>query len=117
MSLRVCSQPGCPVLIDTAGRCPAHTKAADKARGTATQRGYNTRGHRSFRRDVLARDPVCMICHKAMSTVADHYPASRRDLLTQGRNPDDPNAGRGLCKQCHDTHTAAEQPGGWNQRD
>jgi 5-methylcytosine-specific restriction protein A len=26
----------------------------------------------------------------------------------------DPEHGRGLCKQCHDKHTAHTQPGGWH---
>ncbi|AGL13864.1 hypothetical protein [Actinoplanes sp. N902-109] len=47
------------------------------------------------------------------STVADHYPLSRRELADRGLNPDDPTAGRGLCKRCHDKSTAVHQPGGW----
>lgn len=115
MSLRVCSVPGCPTLT-VGGRCPAHAKAADRARGTASQRGYTSAAHRSFREQVLARDPICKVCRQQPSTVADHYPTSRRDLLDQGLDANDPSRGRGVCKVCHDRATARHQPGGWNER-
>lgn len=38
--MRVCSEPGCPILVKT-GRCPSHRRAADRARGTRQQRGYD----------------------------------------------------------------------------
>lgn len=114
--MRVCSQAGCPSIYDgTQSRCPAHRKQADKARGTAASRGYNSRGHAAFRNAVLTRDPVCVIpgCIQ-WATVADHYPLSRKELLERGMNPNDPDAGRGLCKPHHDSETATNQPGGWH---
>ncbi len=108
---KVCNVPGCPTISDTP-RCPAHTKAADKARGTATQRGYSGPRHRRFRRIILQRDPLCVLCG-AIATVADHYPISRRDLVAQGLDPDNPACGRGLCVRCHSKETAKHQPGGW----
>ncbi|KAK2701921.1 hypothetical protein QYM36_019422 [Artemia franciscana] len=89
---------------------------ADRSRGTATERGYNTRGHQSFREAVLTRDPICVLCELRHSTIADHHPISRRDLIAAGMNPNDPQYGRGLCKPCHDRATAKNQPGGWNAR-
>jgi 5-methylcytosine-specific restriction enzyme A len=113
--MRVCSRPGCPNIYDgTASRCAECSAEADKARGTATQRGYSSRGHRAFRAAVLTRDPACVLCDVEFSTVADHYPLSRRDLIAQGLNPNDPDAGRGLCTSCHNSETAAHQPGGFN---
>lgn len=114
--MRVCSVHGCPTLYPATegSRCPQHRREADKARGTSKDRGYNTPGHRAFRAAVLARDPICVLCTQAISTVADHYPLSRKELIAQGLNPNDPDAGRGLCKHCHDTETAQHQPGGWN---
>ncbi|MEU6709988.1 hypothetical protein ABZ897_00800 [Nonomuraea sp. NPDC046802] len=52
------------------------------------------------------------------STVADHHPLSRRELVARGLDPDDPQYGRGLCTSCHGKETAAnpEQAGGWNRR-
>lgn len=112
-ALKPCSVAGCPVLVQT-GRCPEHRRAADRARGTSKERGYDTPGHRRFRRLVLRRDPICTVCHTALSTVADHYPVSRRDLVAHGADPNDPQAGRGVCKPCHDRETARHQPGGWH---
>lgn len=121
---RVCTTAGCPELVDK-GKCDDCKDEAEARRGTAAQRGYTSRGHRVFRTAVLTRDPLC-VCEDqdhghgtpclVASVVADHYPDSRRDLIEQGRNPNDPNAGRGMCKPCHDKHTSTAQPGGWNQR-
>lgn len=110
-----CSTPGCPELVPPGqSRCDDCNTTADRHRGTATQRGYNSKGHRRFRREVLARDPICVLCKAARSTIADHHPVSRKELIRQGANPNDPAHGRGLCKTCHDTETAHHQPGGWN---
>ena len=110
---RVCPVPGCPALTQ-GGRCAQHRQQADQARGTASQRGYSSKGHALFRANVLRRDPVCLLCTAAPATVADHWPLSRKQLLAQGLNPNDPQRGRGLCKPCHDRETAQHQPGGWN---
>lgn len=113
--MRVCNIPGCPTLYEgTEGRCPTHRREADKARGSSRDRGYNTPGHQAFRTAVLTRDPICVLCGTAFSTVADHYPRSRKELLALGLDPNNPDAGRGLCKPCHDTSTSANQPGGWH---
>jgi 5-methylcytosine-specific restriction protein A len=116
-AMKVCSKPGCPAVVPAGvGRCPPCAGEADRARGTASQRGYTSSGHRSFRRAVLRRDPVCVACRAAPSTVADHYPASRRELVDAGLDPDNPARGRGLCASCHGRATAANpgQRGGWN---
>ena len=122
MSKRVCSTSGCPTLTDTAGRCPTCDARADKARGTATQRGYTSKGHQRFREAVLTRDPVC-VCPDGcdwhigttecltLSTVADHYPLERWELVAQGLDPNDPNAGQGLCARCHNAKTATTVSG------
>lgn len=116
MARRPCREAGCPApALDGIARCQDHAREADRARGTATVRGYATRGHRLvFREGVLARDPICKMCLRSPSTVADHYPLSRRELVAAGLDPNDPSRGRGLCKPCHDRETARLQPGGWN---
>lgn len=113
--MRVCSVHGCPEVYPKAegSRCLTHRRDADRARGS---RGYATKGHRAFRTAVIQRDPICVLCRLRPSTVADHHPYSRRDLIEAGLNPNDPRHGRGLCKPCHDSETARHQPGGWNQR-
>ncbi|PJN24049.1 holin [Kitasatospora sp. CB02891] len=112
-ALTVCSVPGCPEYT-AAGRCDDHRREADARRGTARQRGYG-RGHEAFRRAVLARDPVCVLCCTAPSLHADHHPLSRRELVDAGLDPDEPKRGRGLCQPCHSRETAQHQPGGWNR--
>ncbi len=116
MGSRICANPGCPKIHDstTGARCPACAKTADKAHWARTK-GYNTKAHRiGFRLPVLQKHPVCVLCHLAVSTVADHWPKSREDLIQLGMNPDDPRHGRGLCESCHNAETARNQPGGWN---
>lgn len=113
-ALTVCTVAGCPEYTN-GGRCTEHRAQADRARGTSTQRGYSSRTFIRARRTVLARDPTCTVCGKQPSTVADHYPTSRRDLLTQGvTDPDAPHRMRGTCGPCHSSETARHQPGGWN---
>lgn len=115
MASRLCTWRGCVEIVDGGGRCDRHKRDADRARGTATQRGYNSPGHAAFRAAVLAKnDGICVLCQLAPATVADHWPTSRRDLIALGQNPDDPRHGRPLCKPCHDGETATSQPGGWH---
>ena len=123
-ALKTCSTPGCPELVTT-GRCPDCRAKAETQRGTAAQRGYDSRHRRAFRTAVLRRDPLCVCTNQAHghgpaclrpSRHADHHPRSRRELETAGLNPNDPQHGRGLCGTCHSKHTSAEQPGGWNAR-
>lgn len=115
--MRVCSVPGCATIYDgKQSRCDVHETVAKRKHWDATA-GYNTRGHRQrFRPQVLAKDPVCVVCMLAQSTVADHYPLSRVELIAQGLDPNDPIHGRGLCSSCHNKETATHQPGGWNSR-
>lgn len=109
MALRVCNVTGCPELIPQGqGRCANHQ------RGTSSERGYGGKGHKRFRYQVLARDPICVRCRVARSTDADHYPRERTELIRLGLNPDDPAYGRGLCHRCHSIETAESRPGGWN---
>lgn len=115
--MRVCSVPGCGEIYPTSegSRCKAHRREADQTRGTPAQRGYGGKGHAAFRRAVIGRDPICVMCRVRPSTVADHFPLSRRELIDAGLNPNDPQHGRGLCKTDHDRETARNQPGGWHQ--
>ena len=115
MAGRVCSTPGCPTIHQGPGRCPACRAQGDRDRRPHGN-PYATRGHQRFREAVLARDPICVLCLRARSTVADHHPDERRDLVAAGLDPNDPTRGRGLCKGCHDRWTAKSSPGGWNDR-
>lgn len=121
-ALKVCSKPGCPELTRD-GRCDGHKRQTEQARGSARSRGYDRQHEQRFRVGVLTRDPLCVctdtthphgqVCPR-QSTVADHYPRSKRELRALGLDDNDPDYGRGVCKDCHDRHTAAAQPGGWH---
>jgi 5-methylcytosine-specific restriction protein A len=77
-----------------------------KPRLSANARGYG-RAHQKLRQFILARDPICKICHKARSTDADH-------IVTIRERPDlrfDPNNLRGTCKSCHSRKTAQTDHG------
>lgn len=121
-ALTTCSCQGCPghtgacpQLVES-GRCTGCQRTADRKRGTARQRGYGHRHETRFRRKVLRRNPVCVLCHAAPATVADHYPRGRDELVLLGLDPDDPQYGRGLCQTCDSAQTAQRQPGGFNIR-
>lgn len=120
MSLRVCTTPGCGALLPAGEvRCAACKRKLDRSR-RADAKGkasnpYATKGHRSFRAAVLARDPRCVCVgecgqHVGMcgrpATVADHWPRERVELVSLGLNPNDPRCGRGLCARCHNAKTA-----------
>lgn len=111
--MRVCSVHGCPNLYPEGEgtRCAHHRRQARRQR--TDNAVYNTKEHLAFRAAVLARDPVCTDCRAALSTIADHFPLTRRELVTQNLDPNDPKHGRGLCTTCHNSHTARTTPGGW----
>ena len=111
--MRVCNVDGCPTIYPAGegSRCGKHRTEARRSR--TGNNVYSTKGHRIFRDRVLNRDPICVECNAAQSTVADHYPLTRRELVDQGKNPNSPEHGRGLCALCHNKHTAATSPGGW----
>lgn len=94
------------------GKCPT-CAAAGRPRPTSTAQGYGAAHRGRFRAGVLRRDRVCVLCRRAPATEADHFPLSRRELVEQRLDPDDPERGRGLCKPCHSRSTAEHQPGGW----
>ena len=72
---------------------------------------YKTATWRATRLVILFRDPVCKLCNKAPSTVADHIVAGRKYVEEHGGefgNFFDENNLQGVCKPCHDGKTAVE---------
>lgn len=125
-ALKVCSTPACPNLVPK-GRCEDCESAANRARGGyATRGGGNATAWRRARAACLRRDPLCVCTdtehgHGAQclrpSTVADHYPDTKADLVARGvPDPDAQHRLRGICASCHGKHTATTTPGGWNAR-
>ena len=70
------------------------------------------RGPNGLRYVTLARDPVCMMCHRNASTVADHIKPHKGvwELFCDLANL------QGICDACHDRKTALEDGGFGNQQ-
>jgi 5-methylcytosine-specific restriction protein A len=86
------------------GRCAVHRRASDHARGNAGARGYDAAWRRK-RAIVIARDPVCTICHQRPSTDADHIVPR-----AQGGSDALENL-RGACHACHSQKTVRTDGG------
>ena len=125
---KVCSTSGCPHLVSSGSLCDECRKAKDKRRSRG-RNPYTSKAHRFARARVLARDPRCVCpgdgpdgCGRhhglcgAPSTIADHWPLERVELVEAGLDPNDPTRMRGLCKRCHDSKTARTKPSGFNGR-
>ena len=105
---RPCRHPGCKELCDKGVYCKRHTKEEaqtyDRFRGTATQRGYDSRWVKA-RKAFLARNPLCAYCEKAgrlvPATVVDHIIPHRGDKALFW----DVSNWQPLCKMCHDKKT------------
>jgi len=72
---------------------------------------YKTATWRATRLLILFRDPVCKLCHKAASTIADHIVAARKFVAQHNDDLSsffDDNNLQGSCKKCHDAKTARE---------
>lgn len=76
------------------------------------RRWYKTAHWARLRTIVLNRDPVCTICDRYPSTVADHTKPHRG---IWERFCDLSNLA-GVCKPCHDTKTATEDGGFGNTK-
>lgn len=110
-SRKPCAYPGCPALIVGATYCDRHRKQRDyRPRSTHPRGGGNSSDWRTIRAAVLARDPVCTICHQAPSTVADHIIAKRMGGLDTMANL------RGVCLPCNSRKAATSEGGFGNQR-
>lgn len=107
--MRVCSRPGCPRLT-TSGRCPECRSDAEAARGTAAQRGYDSRWRRT-REAYLEQHPFCERTGCLVpATDVNHVDG----LGPHGPRGHDWSNLESLCHPHHSQHTAREQPGGWN---
>lgn len=56
---------------------------------------------------VLRRDPICVLCNRAVSRIADHIVPFKGiwELFVDLTNL------RGVCKECHDKKTASQDGG------
>lgn len=107
-----CTWFGCSALTD-GGRCDLHRKQAEQQRGSARQRGYDSKWEKA-REGFLHKHPVCRHCQEGTpsiftpATVVDHIVPHRgdKDLFWLRSN------WQPLCKPCHDRKTATEDGGG-----
>jgi 5-methylcytosine-specific restriction protein A len=124
----VCRAPACGKLLDTPGFCDKHKKAArkeqDDRRGTAAERGYDSRWTKA-RAYYLRKHPLCVYCQRegriSAANVVDHKINHKlKDAI------DSSDAGRiaqaralfwssdnwqSLCKPCHDSTKQTEDRG------
>lgn len=73
----------------------------------ARQRHYHTKAHQAWRREVLSRDPVCVVCHDALSTHADHKLRWYHQPEPYAYALDSEN-GQGMCSTCHNRKSGRE---------
>jgi 5-methylcytosine-specific restriction protein A len=114
---RPCTWPGCNQLVLDGSRCEKHRKQErkeiDKRRGTAAQRGYDSKWH-TARTIYLKHRPLCVKClaerKMVQATVVDHIVPHKGDheLMWDRSN------WQALCKACHDSKTAKED-GRWGK--
>ena len=106
---RPCRHPGCPGFCEPGQiYCPKHnkTESRDSMRGTAYERGYNSRWRRA-RDHFLKAHPLCAECKRAgkttPATVVDHVIPHRGDPVLFW----DRDNWQALCKACHDKKTGS----------
>lgn len=98
-----CAHPGCPALTENR-YCDEHAKFYANERGSATERGYDSRW-RKARLRFLKVHPFCVNCKAegklTKATVVDHIVPHRGDELLFS----DESNWQVLCKRCHDRKT------------
>jgi 5-methylcytosine-specific restriction protein A len=113
-SLKPCPVPLCSALT-TGGRCSAHTRQADRARGTASQRLYTWQWHKA-RTAYLADHLLCVDCEAegvtTPASVVDHLVPHRGDLTLFW----DTRNWRAVCRRCHSRKTATHDGGFGHER-
>ena len=99
---QTCKEPTCP----NTRPCPVHDVQRQRVdtRPSAAARGYGS-AWRKKRDAFLAKNPTCVDCG-APSTVPDHYPVTRAELVKQGvADPDDERYLVARCASCHSRKT------------
>jgi 5-methylcytosine-specific restriction protein A len=116
-SLHACVVSGCPNLVSSGARCPAHNnraseRAPDRETGrlSPSARGYDA-AWRRYARQYLKEHPLCVMClatgRSAMARVVDHIiPHKGNALLFK-----DPRNHQALCFSCHGRKSATEEGG------
>lgn len=117
--LKPCSYSGCVELVSVGtGYCDKHKqqkqKQYDKQRGTAAQRGYDSRW-REARDQYLKDNPLCVDCLEVdkitPATVVDHNEPHKGDPVKFW----DKSNWKSRCKRHHDIKTATLDGGFGNK--
>ena len=65
MTALICLEPGCGKVVTSGSRCPVHQHELemrmDRARGTRSERGYDSRWRR-LAKEAIAAHPWCSRC-------------------------------------------------------
>lgn len=101
-----CGHPGCPTLTDNR-YCDEHVKLYANERGSAAERGYDSRW-RKARTRFLKVHTFCVTCkaegNLVKAAVVDHVIPHRGDEKLFW----DESNWQALCKSCHDRKTMTE---------
>lgn len=108
MPERPCVEAGCPNFArPNSGKCDEHAREYERERSRrqreATRGIYKRKKWAMTREAVLARDPICKVCDKRLSTQVDHIVP-----LSQSGDAWDLEGLQGICSQCHWSKTARE---------
>jgi 5-methylcytosine-specific restriction protein A len=115
-AMSVCSTPSCPQLVEGSGRCTKCKAEAEKKRGTASQRGYDS-SWRRVRAAYLKANPFCE-CEECSALLISQRPFATDVDHIDGLGPNGPLGRdwsnlRALSHSHHARRTARDQPGGW----
>jgi 5-methylcytosine-specific restriction enzyme A len=113
--LRPCSQPGCPAIAASGGRCQAHQRESRRryevGRESASQRGYDVGWRRNRGRFLKYVGKVCMLCGHECGAPGDEPHVDHIVPRSQGGTDEWSNL-QVLCKRCHNSKTATVDGGG-----
>jgi 5-methylcytosine-specific restriction protein A len=107
MLKRFCLKQGCSTIVDT-GYCESHTPekhAYDNYRGTAAERGYDSRWQK-YSRLYRKKNPLCVMClDKGLIVPSQHV-----DHIIAVKGANDPlfykeSNHQALCAPCHSRKT------------
>lgn len=112
---RLCAYPGCNQLVDS-GRCEKHAKQEqqryDKQRGSAADRGYDSRWQR-FREIYMRSHPLCVMCEDKGYIVKADLIHHIRPLDQGGEKYADNNL-MSVCNACHEEIHGKDR---WRKKD
>lgn len=103
-----CTEPGCPRLVPSPGRCLEHKRQADKQakRAQPWRKLYDDPRWPPLSARVRAEEPLCRFGCGRRSVLVDHIETVRErpDLAFVRANL------RALCQSCHSSRTSRDNP-------